>query len=569
MAGKLSHQRLLNKVLICIREMFRSTLKTLAYLISAIVRNITLVFYSLMFMLILLAISLVLWETFRDAGVMLEPILVPQEFVDMGYTPEIMARRLNDSANVYHIHEVTKINDMIQLYKYRELDIVLPEVGISIKSVSSYFRDLIGRNISSISGEMLYYKSKAQISFRLRFNSEQIYDDFENLSEKGITTLLNKAGYMLTKRVNPFALAHYHYNNDEEIKALEIVNYIFKNLDKDKIDFVRAVNLKGVIHHLNDEYEEAISEYKWAIDLDPSYAVPYINWGVSLMSKREPDYSGAIERFMKALKLDPNNAFAYLNWGVALMKKREPDWQGAIERFMEALKLDPNNVSAHVNWGVALMSKREPDYSGAIERFMEALKLDPNNVSAHVYWGIALMSKRELGNKGAIERFMEALKLDPNNVSAHVYWGIALMSKRELGNKGAIERFMEALKLDPNNVSAHVNWGVALMSKREPDYSGAIERFIVAVEIDPNYTHAHLNWGFALMNKRGPDLYGAIEKYKKVIKLAPMNTIAYSHMFTALAYLGKYDIATKVLNCVNNIGDSKMRLMCSELVLSL
>ena len=551
--------------------------------------------------LILLAISLILLETIRDASIMIEPILVSQEIANMGYTPEIMARRLKDSADGNHPDEVTNIKETILSYRYRELDIVLPEVGISIKSVSRYFRDFFRRNITIISGEMLYHEEQNQISFRLRLNSEQIFDEFESFSEKGIIMLIKDAGYELTKSVNPFALAVYHYRKDEKLKTQEIVNYIIKNVDKAKYDFARAVNLKGVLHHNDGEYKEAISHYKWANELDPSFSAPYTNWSkilakqgdyngafkkiqeankvdpnnVStyvywcsvLVSQINPDWKGAINKCKKALKLDPDNASAYINWGVALRKKREPDLQGAIKKFKEALKLDPNNVPARINLGVGLMRKREPDMPGAIEQFQEALKLEPNNVSARINLGIGLMSDREPDMSRAIEQFQEALKLEPNNVSARINLGIGLMRKREPDMPGAIEQFQEALKLEPNNVSARINLGIGLMSDREPDMSGAIEQFKEVLKLEPDNAFAHLMWGDVLMSMR--NWYGAIEKYKKVIKLKPMSDVAYNSISLALIKLGKNDIATKMQNCVHKIRDSNEQLKCSKLVLSL
>ena len=603
MAKTSSSHRLLNKVLIYIRESFRSTLKTLAGLMRSTMRNIKLVFYGLMLMMVLLVISLVLWETYRDTGIMLEPISMPQELADMGYTPEIMARRLIDSTNVYHAHEVTNINKMMLTYKYHESDIVVSEVGISIKSVASYFRDLIGRNITSVSGEMLYHKPEKQIYLRLRLNSEQIFNDYDIFSEKGITTLLNKAGYMLTKEVKPFALALYHYKNKEEKKALEIVHYIYKTLNKDNIDFVRAVNLKGVIHHFNGEYEEAISQYKRAIEFDPSYATPYNNWGGVLAEKG--DYHGAIKKFKEAIKadaenasayvywcgvlaekensdwkgaikkcekavtLDPNNVLAYIHWGIALANKTEPDWQGAIKHFMKALELEPNNATAHFNLGIALMRKSSSDWQGAIEHFIKALELEPNNVSALINLGTALTKKTEPDWQGAIEHFMKALKLDPNNVPANMKLGISLMNTNQPDWQGAIKQFEKVLNLESNNVYAHIYWGDALMRKRHPDWQEAIEQFKKALKLDPNNVSAHIYWGDALTRKRHPDWQGAMEQYKKVIELNPLNIDAYSRISAVLMRLDKHDIVSKILNCMNNIDDNNNRLKCPELVLSL
>ena len=631
----LSH---LDKVLTDIGPWFRSTLKTLPSSILDIVKKYIFDFYGLMVTLILLAIFLVLMETIRDRGVMLEPILVSQKIADMGYTPDIVARRLKDSANVYHVDEVIKIKETILSYRYHELDVVLPEVGISIKSVSNYFRDLLRRNLTNISGEMLYHEAQEQISFRLRLNSEQIFNEFESFSEEGIILLIKDAGYALTKRVNPFALAIYHYKNDKEPEnarttAQKIANYIINNLDKDEYDYARAVNLKGVLHHNDGEYEEAIKHYKWAIDLDSSFVAPYTNWAEVLakkgdyhgaikkikkankidpdnvntyvywcrllVSKKIPDFEGAIKKCMKALKLNPNNASAHLYWGVVLMHKTTPDWDGAIEKYMEVLKHDPGNITAHINLGFALMNKKNPDWDGAIENYKEALKHDKENAVAYFHWGTALMNKGDWD--GAINKYEEALKHDKENAMAYFTWGIALMYKNNwdgainkyeealkhepgyapahinwgfaLVNKGdwdgAIIKYKEALKHDPGNIEAHINLGIALMRKTNPDWEGAIENYKEALKHDRDNASAYINWGFALMNKQKPDWYGAIDKHKKVIELQPTSYKAYNHIITSLRKVNKSNTANKVQGCMNSLDDRNKSLECSELVLSI
>ena len=522
----LSH---LDKVLTGIGPWFLSTLKTLVNSILDIVKKYIFDFYGLMVTLILLAILLVLMEI-QDRAVMLEPILVSQKIVDMGYTPDIVARRLKDSANEYHTDEVINIKETILSYRYHELDIELPEVGISIKSVSNYFRHHFKRNITIISGEMLYHEAKNQISFRLRLNSEQIFDDSKSFSEEGIITLINEAGYVLTKRVNPFALAVYHYKDDKEPEnaqaiAQEIANYIITNLDKDEYDYAQAVNLKGILHHNDGEYEEAIKYYKWAIDLDSSFVAPYTNWAGVLAKKG--DYHEALKKIEEANKIEPDNVAIYVYWCRLLVSKKIPDWKGAINKCTKALKLNPDNASAHLYWGIALMNKS--DWDGAIEKFRETLKLDPGNISAHINLGVALRDKSEPDLEGAIEKYKETLKLEPGNALAYIHWGIGLMNKSDWD--GAIKKYEKSLKLDPGNALAHFYWGIALMNKSDWD--------------------------------------GAIDKYKKVIELQPMNYGAYNYIVISLFNVNKSNIAGKVQGCMNFLIDRYKRLECSELVLSI
>jgi superkiller protein 3 len=65
-----------------------------------------------------------------------------------------------------------------------------------------------------------------------------------------------------------------------------------------------------------DKLDEAIVEYKKAIDLDPRDAHTQIS-GVILCDVKR-DYDGAITEFRKAINLDPKDAVAHHNLAVAL-----------------------------------------------------------------------------------------------------------------------------------------------------------------------------------------------------------------------------------------------------------
>ena len=64
------------------------------------------------------------------------------------------------------------------------------------------------------------------------------------------------------------------------------------------------------------ELDEAIAEFRKAIELDPNYALAHYRLGAALATKGLLDE--AIAEFRKAIELDPNNAMAKVNLEKAL-----------------------------------------------------------------------------------------------------------------------------------------------------------------------------------------------------------------------------------------------------------
>ena len=115
-------------------------------------------------------------------------------------------------------------------------------------------------------------------------------------------------------------------------------------------------------HILYDQHktDDAINEYRKAINLDPRYADPQINLGNALSDQHKTD--DAINEYHKAIDLDPRFALAHCNLGNALRKRHnngEPDeanieFDKAIVEYREAIELDPHDATAHRNLSYAL-----------------------------------------------------------------------------------------------------------------------------------------------------------------------------------------------------------------------
>ncbi|MCK9614063.1 MAG: tetratricopeptide repeat protein [Candidatus Omnitrophica bacterium] len=80
---------------------------------------------------------------------------------------------------------------------------------------------------------------------------------------------------------------------------------------------------KGKQFYEEHKYDEAITEYNKAIELNPNYAEAYNNRGVAYNVKGS--YDQAISDFTRAIEINPSYAEAYYDRAVAYYWKHEPD----------------------------------------------------------------------------------------------------------------------------------------------------------------------------------------------------------------------------------------------------
>jgi tetratricopeptide (TPR) repeat protein len=101
------------------------------------------------------------------------------------------------------------------------------------------------------------------------------------------------------------------------------------------------------IYARRGQYEKAFTDYKRALELDPSNPLIPYNMGNAYLDRGQP--ARAAEVFTLAVNLDSGFALAYFNRGIA--RQRLGDSVGANADFRRTLELDPNAEQARQQLG--------------------------------------------------------------------------------------------------------------------------------------------------------------------------------------------------------------------------
>jgi tetratricopeptide (TPR) repeat protein len=266
-------------------------------------------------------------------------------------------------------------------------------------------------------------------------------------------------------------------------------------------------NMLALEHQSQGRLDQAISQYRQALQVKPDYVEAHNNLGIALQLQGKIDE--AMNHYRQAMQINPSYVEAYYNMGITLKSQGRLDQ--AINCYRQALQLKPNHVEAHNNLGNALQSRGRLDE--AIKHFRQALQIKPDLAEVHFNLGLALKSQGKLDD--AIKHFRQALQLNPDLAEAHNNLGSMLSAQGKF--EEAIKHFRQALQIKPDLAEVHFNLGLALKSKGKLD--DAIKHFRQALQLNPDLAEAHNNLGLALTMTGKLD--GAIEHFREAVRLKP------------------------------------------------
>ena len=212
-------------------------------------------------------------------------------------------------------------------------------------------------------------------------------------------------------------------------------------------DRAQTHNTIGLAYAATGQYEDAVAEYRRALDLSPGYSKAYNNMGLSLEELGRDEE--ARNAYTAAVDKNPSNAVARNNLGAYL--SRRGDLEAAADEFARAVELDPGMYQAHMNLGTALA--KSGDLEAAERHYRSALAVNPGLKEAWNALGVVL---DETGRHGeAIAAYTRAVALDPAFSQARNNLGIVLAKTGQY--EEALMEFEAALRTAPNDPGIRAN----------------------------------------------------------------------------------------------------------------
>ena len=196
--------------------------------------------------------------------------------------------------------------------------------------------------------------------------------------------------------------------------------------------------------------EAAITYFRQALDIDPSYALAYS--GIADAYAVESGYLPASEIFpktqtaaLKAIELDPDLAEAHASLGLFYVQYGW-DWAKAEAEFQHALSVNPNYPSAHSMYARLLcVLGRFPEAEAQIDK---AQTLDPLSNGIAIGVGLELYLARDYVR--AEKHFRAVLPLDPSSIDAPLYLALTLTAAGRA--QEGVAGYRRILEADPSNL---------------------------------------------------------------------------------------------------------------------
>ena len=196
------------------------------------------------------------------------------------------------------------------------------------------------------------------------------------------------------------------------------------------------------------------------------------------------DTDNAIAEYKHALELNPNNAEAHLKLGF-LMYNAKQMYDEGMAHYNQALKANPNDPRIHHDLGMALLHQRQ--FDRAIEHISAALRGMPNGLDKQynpvgMHFNLALAFSYAGRSAEAITHFSEVLRLDPKNAPAHYRLAMVMADQKDLD--GSLKHYAAAVQLMPEiDTSARLHDLLAMNYAKAGRFQQAVQSARKAVDL--------------------------------------------------------------------------------------
>jgi len=238
------------------------------------------------------------------------------------------------------------------------------------------------------------------------------------------------------------------------------------------VDYKRTTS-SNMVHIINSQklFEDALSEFKKAIALDPKDARYYNAAGVAAINLDQ--YKEAKEFFKKAVQLDCKYSTAIDNLGT--IDFAEGKFDAAEKKFSQALLYNTQNTTAMYH--LAQVATQKKQYDKALTYLNNALAINENSATTYNLMGEVYGLQ---GNEpAAINAYKQSITVKPE--FSVPYFNLAEIYENRGDGEFAIEQLKTALCVNPDFNDAKLK--IADISLSNGKYKQAIDNYSALVGI--------------------------------------------------------------------------------------
>jgi len=271
-------------------------------------------------------------------------------------------------------------------------------------------------------------------------------------------------------------------------------------------------NKLGLIFYSRKLYDEAIAEFKTAIDIDPNFSEAHKN--LSLTYLKNNHYNEALELITSGIKINPNYPDFHLVRGSIFLEQKK--YKEAIEEFSSALKINPDYAEVNFKLGTLYLRTIKENYVDELMPDIQRRKeiaIDHLQKAENFIKSDLLIEAYEYFDEDDIEKTLDVLcrMEDENDESIAADFEYDFYLKFMFGGKGKDDDFInkhvinlkDAIKKYPNYADLRNSLGVAYLIQCRNLFLNALDEFRQALKINPNFAKAAKNLKLAENDGKG------------------------------------------------------------------
>jgi len=277
---------------------------------------------------------------------------------------------------------------------------------------------------------------------------------------------------------------------------------------KDKVGLFNLLGEAREAHQKPDSFAETVRILRRVLDEDPKVIDAWFTLGNVYF--REGKWQDAITQYRKALELKPDYDLAVIN--IATCYRNLGDDAAALAGYEHYLRIDPKDAYVRYQVGEVYLDRGDLAQAGA--RFREALELDPNVAQAKNALGVIAFQQ---GNLADAERLIREAIATRSDVRL-ARFNLALVAEQRGDTATAEREYLEELRMHPDSFKAAFN--LAQLYEAAGNRELQVDALRQSIDGNPYFAEGHIFLAKAYLDA-GREFARAVELARKGLTLRP------------------------------------------------